>query len=189
MTLSRDTEKKINQFVKKNTELNATDNEELTYFEKLALHANKTLGEAKKTAAKFKWTSQKNQEAQEDLISYMTDYIQDLVVEGGISETDAFEKAKGTFAVENPENPLLDSNAKWLHHFEPNVEEAIGLYYAAFMFIGLTLGALLGVILQMVVLKEEIGLLFFIVTGIGLMLGLAFGMLKNAKISLNRNCL
>ncbi|MBK3496324.1 hypothetical protein JFL43_15930 [Viridibacillus sp. YIM B01967] len=186
MTISKDTKQKVNQFVKQNTQLNVTDSEELTYFEQLAFHANKTLGEAKKTAAKFKWTSQKNQEAQEDLKSYMADYIHDLVVEDGLSEADAFEKAKASFAVENPDNPMLESNAKWLHYYEPNVEEAIGLYYGAFMFIGLTLGALLGVILQMVVLKEGIGLLFFIITGIGLMLGLGCGMLKNAKISLNR---
>ncbi|WP_289355256.1 hypothetical protein [Paenibacillus sp. S-12] len=30
--------------------------------------------------------------------------------------------------------------AKWLDYGEPAVEEAIGLYYAAFMFIGLALG-------------------------------------------------
>ncbi|RID82183.1 hypothetical protein D1953_18700 [Peribacillus asahii] len=185
MALSKDIEQKIKKFVKQNTQL--IDNEELTYFEQLALHANIKLGEAKKTAAKFKWTSKKNKEAQEDLMSYMIDYIQDLVVEGGYTEADAFEKAKVTFAVENPENPLLDSDAKWLHHFESNIEEAIGLYYAAFMFIGLTAGALLGVILQMVVLKEGIGLLFFIVTGIGFMFGLGFGLLKNAKISLKNS--
>ncbi|WP_210608080.1 hypothetical protein [Priestia flexa] len=187
MALSKDTTQKINHFVKQNTQLNTTDTDDLTYFEQLAFHTTKTLEEAKKTAAKFKWTSKKNQEAQEDLTSYMSDYIQDLVAEEGLSENDAFEKAKATFAVENPENPLLESNAKWLRHFEPNVEEAIGLYYAAFMFIGLTLGALVGVILQMVVLKQGIGLLFFILTGIGFMLGLAFGMLKNAKISLNQS--
>lgn len=39
----------------------------------------------------------------------------------------------------------------------------------------------------MVVLKEGIGVLFFIVTGIGLMLGVAFGMMKNAQISLGQD--
>ncbi|MEK5482446.1 MULTISPECIES: hypothetical protein [unclassified Viridibacillus] len=185
MTLSKETKNKINQFVKQNTKLSVSDSKELTYFEELAIQANQTLGEAKKSAAKFKWSSQKNNEAQEELMSYMDDYIQDLMIEEGISEADAFEKAKASFAVENPDNPMLDRNAKWMQYLEPNIEEAIGLYYAAFMFIGLTLGALVGVILQMVVLKESIGLLFFIITGIGLMMGLAFGMLKNAKIRLN----
>ncbi|MEQ7050943.1 hypothetical protein ABN764_09815 [Paenibacillaceae sp. P-4] len=187
MTMSKDTEHKMKQFIKQNTQLNMAGSDELTYFEKLVQKANATLGEAKKQAAKFKWTSQKNREAQEDLMGYMSDYIQDLVAEEGISEADAFERAKAAFSVENPDNPLLHSEAKWLHYGEPAVAEAIGLYYGAFMFIGLALGALVGVILQMVVLKEGIGLLFFIVTGIGLMLGLALGMMKNAQISLGRD--
>lgn len=187
MAISKETEHKIKQFIKQNTQLNMVDDEEMTYFEKLVQKANKTIGEAKKKAAKFKWTSQKNQEAQEDLMSYMSDYVQDLVAEEGISEADAFERAKAAFSVENPNNPLLHSEAEWLYYGEPAVAEAIGLYYAAFMFIGLALGALVGVILQMVVLKESIGVLFFIVTGIGLMLGLALGMMKNAQISLGRD--
>ncbi|MDQ0268382.1 hypothetical protein [Cytobacillus purgationiresistens] len=182
MTLKKETELKIQKYIKQNTNLVASD--ELTYFEKLALHTNEKWMEAKRTAAKFKWTSQKNKEAQEDLMSYMSDYIEDCIM-NGFSEEDAFEKAKVTFAVENPNNPLLKSDAEWLHHFDPNVAEAIGLYYAASMFIGLTSGALLGVILQMVILEESIGVLFFIVTGIGFIAGLGFGLLKNAKISLN----
>lgn len=65
----------------------------------------------------------------------------------------AFEKVE---AVENPNNPLLQSDAKWIQHFEPPITEAIGLYYAASMFIDLTIGALLEVILQMVILQEAV---------------------------------
>ncbi|NRG47774.1 hypothetical protein HRF87_23905 [Bacillus sp. CRN 9] len=58
--------------------------------------------------------------------------ISDLVKEG-YSEIHAFEKVE---AVENPNNPLLQSDAKWIRHFEPPIAEAIGLYYAASMFMG-----------------------------------------------------
>lgn len=111
--------------------------------------------------------TRKELDAQKDLINDMPDFISDLVKEG-YSEIHAFEKAEAAFAVENQNNPLLQSDAKWIHHFEPPITEAIGLYYAASMCIGLTIGALLEVILQMVILQEAVEFLFFILVAIGL---------------------
>ncbi|MBD8500092.1 hypothetical protein [Paenibacillus arenosi] len=184
MKISQELEQKITKYVKQSTHL--VDSDDLTYFEKIALVARLKMNSAKKAANKLKWTSKENKEAQEDLMNYMTDYIFDQITEG-YSEEEAFERAKAAFSVENPDNPLLKSDSDWINHYEPHVVDAVNLYYAAYLFIGLALGAFLGLVLQILTQDQVIGVVLFIAAGIGSVGGLGAAMLKNAQITMHNH--
>lgn len=66
---------------------------EMTYREKLHRKTIQTKDKATKKLARFKNRSEKGKEAEDDMVLYMTDYINDLIARG-MSEEDAFEKAE-----------------------------------------------------------------------------------------------
>lgn len=77
---------------------------------------------------------------------YMSDYMKDLM-EKGLSEQEAFERAKEELAYRSESAKSADLQERFSRYYEnrdPADEEAIGLFYAGFMFFGLSIGALAG---------------------------------------------
>jgi len=76
----------------------------------------------------------------------MSDYIADLISQG-MSEEEAFEKAKAKLATSKDLSLQSDLQAKIQHYYEsqsPAHFEAIGLFYGGSVILGLTVGALVG---------------------------------------------
>jgi len=66
-------------------------------------------------------------------------------------------------------------------------QEAIGLYHGGFLFLGISIGAIAGIILgHFKTFTDNFWLAFGVSTGIGVLLGLSLGMIKNASLSMKK---
>jgi hypothetical protein len=145
MTINSDTQQKIKQFSKEQAELYLND-AEMTYMEKLRRKAGKNREKVGQKLARFKNTSDKGQEIQDDMILYMNDYIADLIA-GGMQEQEAFEKASTElrFASQTDQSDELQERfAQYYATMDPADYEIIGLFYGGFAVLGMTIGALVG---------------------------------------------
>ncbi len=145
MTFSREIRDKMVQFAKEQSQY-YLDEAEMTYLERLRRKTGQARNRIAAKLAKFKGRSAMAQEAQNDLILYMSDYMKDLM-EKGLSEEEAFERAKEELAYRSESARSADLHERFARYYEnrdPALEEAIGLFYAGFLFFGVSIGALTG---------------------------------------------
>ena len=150
MSLSNDTKQKINKFAEEQTQ-NYLESSEMTYIEQLRKKSARTKDNIGAKMAKFKAHSKKGEEVRDDMVLYMSDYINDLISQG-ISEHEAFEKAKGEMAAagKSESGQNMDLNDKIREYYtkkSPEAYETEGLLYGGFSIIGIITGGLIGYIM------------------------------------------
>lgn len=182
MIFSPKTEEAMTRFAKEAIK-NSLDKSELSYFERLELKAKQLQEKTKKSFG----TNREEETA--ELTSYMRDYMEQLINEEGLSETDAFAKAKAVFQIDSSNHSEAEKKQERLSYYEnldPATEEAIGLSYASRMFLGTVIGAVLGIFGQIFYDGAIFGVVLWIMLGLGLLFGLGLGMASHAKISKSR---
>jgi hypothetical protein len=145
MKLSKEVKQKIKQFSEEQAQL-YLDEAELTYMEKIRRKTGRAKKELIKNLSKFKARSDSSIEAQNDMIVYMSDYINDLI-DQGYSEQDAFERARADFEFRSESDQSTDLQKQfeeYYRNYDPAAYEAMGLFYAGFTFLGLSVGLLVG---------------------------------------------
>ena len=189
MDFSRETQEKINQFAKEQSRhyLNAA---EMTHIEKLRRKAGQTKKSIGIKLSKFKGVSGQAVEAQNDMVLFMCDYIEDLMTTG-LSEEQAFEKAKEALSSSEDSDLNTDLQERFRQYYEnqnPADFEAVGLFYGGFLFVGSIAGALIGYIVsggrQTFLHGGWIDTLIGI--GAGALLGIGIGVIFHAIIAMRR---
>lgn len=189
MSFNHEVSEKIKQFAKEQSQY-YLEEAEMTYMEKLRQKTGQTKSKIVAALAKLKNRSDTSLEAQNDLILYMSDYMNDLIAEGR-SEEEAFERAKGELRFRSDTRKSADLQerfAVYYEHRDPTEYEAIGLFYAGFMFFGLSIGTLIGFL-------ASGGRQFFLSGGwidtligavVGVIIGIGFGLISNAIIAMKK---
>ena len=147
MSFNYETQEKINQFAKEQAQ-NYLQDAEMTYIERLRRKSGQTKQKIIRKLAMFKGQSYKGLEAQNDLIIYMTDYMNDLLSQG-LSEQEAYDKASEALKFSSDTEQVADLGERFQQYYAtiaPSEYEAIGLFHGGFMFIGLVVGGLIGYI-------------------------------------------
>ena len=190
MKFSPDINEKIKQFAKEQSQY-YLEEAELTYFEKLRNKTGQMKNKLTEKLEKLKSHSNVSIEAQNDMILYMSDYMKDLM-EKGFSEQEAFERAKEElkFQSETAKSAALQEKfAEYYNNLNPGDHEAIGLFYAGFMFFGVSIGAIIGYLgsggREMFLSDGWIDTI--IGGGCGGVVGIGLGLLSNAIILLKKN--
>ncbi|MEW9033997.1 MAG: hypothetical protein AB2404_14975 [Planifilum fimeticola] len=189
MTFSQEIKDKMVQFAKEQSQY-YLDEAEMTYLEKLRRKTGQTQSKIAAKLAKFKGRSETALEAQNDLLLYMSDYMKDLM-EKGLSEEEAFERAKEELEYRSESERSADLHERFARYYEnrdPAEYEAIGLFYAGFLFFGVSIGALIGylggggreVFLTDGWIDTAIG------AAVGAVIGLGAGLISNAVIVLKK---
>ena len=189
MSFSREIKEKINQFAKEQSQRYLNE-AELTYLEKLRRKTGQTKSKVMAKLEKLKSRSETSLEAQNDMILYMSDYMNDLLAEG-YSEEEAFARAKEELKFPGETAKSADLQERFAEYYEsrdPADYEAIGLFYAGFMFFGFSIGALIGFLgsggREMFVAGGWIDTLIGAV--IGGIIGIGFGLISHALIVLKK---
>jgi len=145
MNFSNEIKEKMNQFAKEQSQY-YLEEAEMTYLEKLKYKTSQFRNKITAKLAKLKSHSDMFIEAQNDMILYMSDYMKDLM-EQGLSEQEAFERAKEELKFRSETTDAADLKKRFAEYYEnlnPEQYEAIGLFYAGFLFFGVAIGALTG---------------------------------------------
>lgn len=189
MSFSHEIKEKINQFAKEQSQ-HYLEEAEMTYMEKLQRKTYQTKSKIMAKLAKLKSRSETSLEAQNDMILYMSDYMNDLIAEG-LSEQEAFERAKEELKFRSETAKSADLQERFAEYFKnhsPADYEAIGLFYAGFMFFGLSIGALVGFLSSggraMFLSGGWIDTLIGVIVGV--IIGMGFGLICNAVIVLKK---
>ncbi len=132
--------------------------------------------------------SETSLEAQNDMIVYMSDYMNDLIAKG-LSEQEAFERAKEELKFSSENEKAADLQQRFTEYYE-NFDvadyDAIGLFYAGFAVFGLSIGGLIGFLgsggREMFLSGGWIDTLIGVI--IGAVIGSGFGLISNAIIVL-----
>ena len=187
MNFSDEIMEKMKQFAEEQSRY-YLEEAEMTYLEKLRHKTGQMKSKFMKKMAKLKSRSDISIEAQNDMILYMSDYMKDLI-ENGLSEQEAFERAKEELRFRSETAMSDDLQKRFTEYYEncnPADYEVIGLFYAGFLFFGLSIGALIG-------FAGSSGREMFLGGGwldtligavIGAMIGIGFGLITNAIVLL-----
>ena len=189
MTFSRETKEKINQFAREQAQ-HYLEEAEMTYLEKLRRKTGQTKRKISAQLAKLKSRSEKSIDAQNDMMLYMSDYMNDLIAQG-LSEQEALARAKEELKFRSETARSVDLQERFAEYYEnrdPADDEAIGLFYAGFLFFGLAIGALVGFLgsggretfLAAGWIDTLIG------AGIGAIIGIGLGLTSHAVIVLKK---
>lgn len=189
MSFSHEMKDKINQFAREQSQ-HYLEEAEMTYMEKLKRKTGQTRNKVAAKLAKFKSRSETSLEAQNDMILYMSDYMNDLIAEG-CSEEEAFGRAKEELKFPSETEKSADLQERFAEYYkncDPADYEAIGLFYAGFLFFGLSAGALIGFLggggretfLSGGWIDTLIGV------GVGTIVGIGLGLISNAIILLRK---
>lgn len=189
MSFSREVKEKMNQFAQEQSQ-HYLDEAEMTYMEKLRRKTGQAKNKLLKKLAKFKNRSETSLEAQNDMIIYMSDYMNDLIA-GGLSEREALERAKADLAFRSETARSSDLQERFERYFEnrdPADYEAIGLFYAGFLFLGSAIGALVGFLGSGGRGNFLAGGWIDTLTGVvvGAVIGIGMGLISNAIITLKK---
>ncbi len=191
MSFSREIQEKINRFAKEQSR-NYLQDAEMTYMEKLRKKGGQTKQKIDKQLSKFKGRSDQGQEAQDDMMLYISDYMNDLISSQGLTEQEAFDKASEEMKFASNSEHSEDLNERFQQYYEnrdPADFEAIGLFYGGFLFLGLGIGGLVGFLagggydafLNRGWIDTAIG------AGVGIIIGIGLGQITNAIIALKKN--
>ena len=184
MELKKETLEDIQKFAKEQASKNLSS-AELSVFERVAKKGDVAKSKVIKNISKLKVTSDQVKDATDDLTQYMNDYIADLMQEGH-TEEQALEMAKENLStkVEYNTEDIHDKYREYYMNRDLGEQEAIGLYYAGFTCLGLSLGVIAGIILgSFKVFTDSFWLTFSVSTVIGIVVGASFALIKNASIS------
>jgi hypothetical protein len=187
MSFSRETMDKIRKFAKEESQY-YLEEAEMTYLERMRRKGSQTKDRIMKQLAKFKNRSETALEAQNDMILYMCDFMNDLIKEG-YSEQEAFERARRELQFRSDTAKSADLQERFAEYYknlDPSSHEAIGLFYAGFLFFGVAIGALAGFLggggkdafLTGGWIDTLVGVL------VGGVIGIGFGMISNAVVAL-----
>lgn len=187
MNFSREIQEKINRFVKDQSQ-NYLQDAEMTYMEKLRRKTGQTKRKVGTKLARFKGQSNKGLEAQNDMLLYMSDYMNDLMSQG-LSEQQAFDKASEEMKFASDTEQATDLSERFQQYYQnrdPASDEAIGLFYASFPTLGLIIGGLIGYLASggrtMFLSGGWIDTLIGI--AVGILVGAALGMMSHGAIAL-----
>ncbi|HHY28434.1 MAG TPA: hypothetical protein GX523_17170 [Desulfitobacterium dehalogenans] len=190
MSFSKEIREKINQFAKEQSQ-HYLEEAEMTYLEKLRRKTGETKSKVTAQLAKLKNRSERAVEAQNDMILYMSDYMNDLIAEG-YSEQEAFKRAKEELRFRSETAKSADLQERFAEYYlnlNPADYEAVGLFYAGFLFFGIAIGTLTGFLgsggRAMFLAGGWIDTL--IGTAVGITVGIGLGLISNAIISLKKN--
>lgn len=189
MSFSKEIREKIYQFAKEQSQ-HYLEEAEMTYLEKLRRKTGETKSKVTAKLAKLKNRSERALEAQNDMILYMSDYMNDLIAEG-YSEQEAFKRAKEELRFRSETAKSADLQERFTEYYlnlNPADYEAVGLFYAGFLFFGIAIGTLTGFLgsggRAMFLAGGWIDTL--IGTAVGITVGIALGLISNAIISLKK---
>ena len=189
MNFSNEMKERIKQFAKEQSQY-YLEEAEMTYLEKLQHQIGQTKRKVTNKLSKLKTRSNVSIDVQNDLILYMSDYMNDLM-EKGVSEQEAFERAKEELKFQSEtsrSSDLKDKFVEYYENFNPADHEAIGLFYAGFMFFGISVGGLIGFIASggrdLFLSGGWIDTL--IGTAVGGIIGIGLGLISNAIIVLKK---
>ncbi|WP_374717445.1 hypothetical protein [Neobacillus sp.] len=189
MNFSNEMKEKIKQFAKEQSQY-YLEEAEMTYLEKLQHQIGQTKRKVTNKLSKLKTRSNVSIDVQNDLILYMSDYMNDLM-ENGVSEQEAFERAKEELKFQSDttrSSDLKDKFVEYYENFNPADHEAIGLFYAGFMFFGISVGGLIGFIASggRDLLLSGGWIDTLIGTAVGGIIGIGLGLISNAIIVLKK---
>ena len=186
MSFSHETQEIINEFAKEQSGY-YLDAAEMTYMEKLRKKAGQNKQKAGRKLSRFRQKSIHSIEAQNDLILFMSDYINDLISKG-LTEQEALAKAREELAASGEAEPNIELRERYQQYFEnqdPAIYQAVGLFSGGFLFVGLITGALIGYIIsggrQEFLSGGWIDTL--IGTGAGALFGIGLGEISHAVIT------
>ncbi|MCL2462547.1 MAG: hypothetical protein FWF44_07770 [Defluviitaleaceae bacterium] len=185
MSFSNDTQQKMDEFAREQSR-RYLDKAEMTYMEKLREKAGGAKRKAAAKLARFKGSSERGKEAYNDMVLYMSDYMNDLIAQG-MPEKEAFEQARAEMAVSDADDRREELREHFNRYYGENSAEyeTIGLFYAGFSSLGLFVGALTGY-------AQSGGRLAFLGGGwidtiigavIGVLIGTALGQVAHAVIT------
>jgi len=190
MNFSKETQRKIDLFAKEQSQLYLEESE-MTYLEKLRRKAGQTKSKLDRKLARFRGSSEQAQEARNDMFLYMNDYMNDLVSQG-LSEEEAFEKASTELAASR-QNDNADLHADFHERIrqyyltkDPADYEAVGLFYAGFLFLGIVVGGLIGFSKggSLSGFINQQGWIYTLIgVGVGIFAGIGLGLISNAIIA------
>jgi hypothetical protein len=187
VNFNQETRKKIEQFAKEQSQYYLQE-AEMTYMEKLRQEIGRGKKKVRSALGKLRSRSEASLEAENDMVLYMSDYMNDLIAEG-LSEQEAFERAKDELKFRSETEKSADLQERFARYIEsrdPADYEAIGLFYAAFIFLGVSIGGFIGFLSSggrmMFLASGWIDTL--IGTGVGLGIGLGLGLISNAILVL-----
>jgi F0F1-type ATP synthase assembly protein I len=191
--LSREAAGKIDKMVER-VALKAgyTGRENMTYKEHLQAKFEQKRSKAERKLNKYKHKfslKPSNADFAEEIRTYLQDGLHDLMKEGH-SEEEALRITMEKFDEAELKNSFDDFAKEFggfgMEEFQDSMQwyskngEAIGLFYAAFIILGLVIGALAGYFIGHTWLTGAIGL------AVGLFTGVGCGLLSNAIITLKR---
>lgn len=189
MSFSRETQGKIKRFAKEQSQYYLED-AEMTYMEKLRRKGGQTKDKIGRKLSRFKGRSDTGLEAQNDMVLYMSDYMNDLMSQG-LTEQEAFEKASEAMKQGSGSEQSADLNERlrqYIENRDPAEQEAIGVFYAGFMFIGMAAGGVIGYLSgggRMAFLSG--GWIDAVIgVGVGLFIGLGLGLISNGVIAMTK---
>lgn len=162
-----------------------------TYFAKLTKQLNHTIQHAQQGLNKLKRHRPGSDEVDE-LTIYMEEYAKELLVTGRYTEEQAIQLTTRAFSVDDSVTVDVSTTATdaYQKHYQKAytteqgiaTQEVIGLYYGGAIILMLVLGTLLGLVLDYWLLQQLIGVFLPICLGAGLLLGVALGLLHQAKV-------
>ena len=190
MTFNKETQRKIDQFAKEQSQLYLEESE-MTYLEKLRRKAGQTRSKLNRKLARFRGSSEQALEARNDMFLYMSDYMNDLISQG-LSEEEAFDKASTELAASRQSDKTdlhADFHERIKQYYltkDPADYEAIGLFYAGFLILGIVAGAFVGFMaggaLSGFIIQK--GWIYTLIgTGLGILTGMGLGLISNAIIA------
>lgn len=153
--------------------------DQLSYPERMALKLQELQEKTKKNLKPDR------KEETEEIAGYIKEYMTQLMAEENLSEQDALNKAMATFRANRPlsdEEIRNQERQAYYQTIDPQTEESIGLGYASNLFIGIVIGAIIGIFGQILYSGELIGIVFFLMLGLGLLLGIALGLNKHNRV-------
>lgn len=185
MSFSNETKQKIDQFAKEQAQ-HYLEEAEMTYLEKLRATTSRTKRKIGRKLARFKGSSDQAIEARNDMLLYMSDYMNDLMSKG-LSEQEAFEKAKEELSNSGDPDSHSDFHERIRQYYEnrdPSDYEAVGLLYGGFMFLGIAIGSLIGFLTSGgVPAFFQSGWIYTLVgTGAGAIIGIGVGEISHAIV-------
>jgi seryl-tRNA synthetase len=187
--VSNKTVKSIEKFVDNlSLKLGYVSKENMTYLEQLKrefYNSKKEItenmkqfrDELEKFIQKLKVSSSEKDDFKEEMKQFLVDSVEDLMSQG-YSEEEALKRALEQFGDEHSlEVPLEVNDKQNSKGWESMKQEAIGLFYAAGLFLGGGAGAAIGFLYHHLLF----GAAFGVIIGVGL------GLLSNAIIALKQN--
>lgn len=189
MSFSDEIKEGIEQFAEEQLQ-HYLEETEMAYMEKLRWEIGQTKGKIMAMLGKVKSRSETLLDLHNEMIAYMSNYMNDLIAEG-FSEQGAFERAKEELKFRCEMAKPADSQERFAEHYENQYtaeRQAVGLFYAGFISLGLSIGALAGflgsggrdVFLSGGWVDTLIGV------AVGALIGLGMGLISNAVLVLKQ---